>query len=162
MAGFYRRWMAKSRRNDSARKASFTCRISAPRQLDKPLKSKPGLARLSPNPYFTRVIYPNSPSSGVFGAGIEATGLFIAFPATSNRPARRSHPFVSACRRRHVAARPSARRRTSRSVLVVIVVAVGLIGRIMRLVALIVPEPSIHAVGGEQLGMRTTFDRLAA
>ena len=57
---------------------------------------------------------------------------------------------------------PSARRRTSRSVLAVIVVAAGLIGRIMRLMALIVPEPSIHSVGGEQLGMRTAFDRLAA
>jgi hypothetical protein len=53
------------------------------------------------------------------------------------------------------------RRRASRSIIVV-VVAVILIGRIMRLVALIVPELSIDAVGGQQFGMRTAFDRQAA
>jgi glycine/D-amino acid oxidase-like deaminating enzyme len=66
------------------------------------------------------------------------------------------------------AAAQSARRRAevSHSVLVIIIVvvavAIGLIGRLMRRVALIVPQPAIHAVGGEQLGMRTALDRLAA
>ena len=52
----------------------------------------------------------------------------------------------------------------SRSILVVIVVAVvvGLTGFPVRLVALIVPELSIDAIGGEQLGMRPALDRLAA
>ena len=57
----------------------------------------------------------------------------------------------------------SLRRRFLRLILVVIiVVAVVLIRGIVRLVALVVPKPSIDAVGGEQLGMRTAFDRLAA
>ncbi len=50
------------------------------------------------------------------------------------------------------------------SILVIILVAVvaGLIGLRMRLVALIVPEPSIDAIGGEQLRVRAALDRLAA
>jgi hypothetical protein len=48
-----------------------------------------------------------------------------------------------------------------RSILVIFVV-VSLISRAMRLVALIVPEPSIHAVGCQQLRVRTALDRLAA
>ena len=41
-------------------------------------------------------------------------------------------------------------------------VVAGLIGRVMRLVALVVPQPAIDAVGGEQLRVRTAFDRPAA
>ena len=49
-------------------------------------------------------------------------------------------------------------------ILVIIIVAgvVTLIRRVMRHVALIVPQPSIHAIGGEQLGMGAALDRLAA
>ena len=53
-----------------------------------------------------------------------------------------------------------------RSILVIVIIVVAvvasLIGRLMRCVALIVPQPSIHAVGGEQLRVRAAFDRLAA
>ena len=45
---------------------------------------------------------------------------------------------------------------------VIIIVAVCLVGRIMWLAALIVPELSIHAVGRKQLCMRAAFDRPAA
>jgi hypothetical protein len=49
-------------------------------------------------------------------------------------------------------------------ILLVIIVAsvVSLIGRVMRRVALIVPQLSIDTIGGEQLGMRAALDRLAA
>ena len=65
------------------------------------------------------------------------------------------------------AARPAPdRAEIPRSVLVLVVVIVAivirLIGGVVRLVALIVPELSIHAIGGEQLGVRTALDRLAA
>src|SRR6266852_4161774 len=46
--------------------------------------------------------------------------------------------------------------------IIVVAVVVSLIGRVMRRVALIVPQLSIHAIGGEQLGMRAALDRLAA
>jgi hypothetical protein len=54
-------------------------------------------------------------------------------------------------------------RETSRSIVVIIVIAVaGLIGFLMRLVALIVPELSIRAVGRKQLRVRTALDGPAA
>jgi hypothetical protein len=57
--------------------------------------------------------------------------------------------------------------RPSGSILIIVVIiivasAVSLIDRVMRRVALIVPQLSIHAIGGEQLGMRAALDRLAA
>ena len=106
-------------------------------------------------------------------------------PATPGR-ARRLTVFVrcrsiTACTGRHSAGRVSwrgsvkelcgscARRSVpepglQRSILVVIIVAVvvGLTGLPMRLVALVIPELSIGAIGGEQLGMRSALDRLAA
>ena len=45
---------------------------------------------------------------------------------------------------------------------VVFIVVIGLTGRVMRLVALVVPELAIGAVGGEQLRVRAALDRLAA
>lgn len=62
---------------------------------------------------------------------------------------------------------PSFRRKTQAftgSILILLIVAsvVSLIGRVMRRVALIIPQLSIHAIGGEQLGMRAALDRLAA
>ena len=65
-------------------------------------------------------------------------------------------------------ARPARRRsrKFQRSILVVVIVivavVVGLTGSRMRLVALVVPELAIDAVGGEQLGVRAALDRLAA
>ena len=46
-------------------------------------------------------------------------------------------------------------------VFVIIAVVVGLSGRAMRLMDLVVPELAIGAVLGEQLGMRTALDRPA-
>ena len=53
---------------------------------------------------------------------------------------------------------------TGSILLLIIVVAgvVSLIGRVMRRGALNIPQLSIHAIGGEQLGMRAALDRLAA
>src|ERR1700704_4580331 len=47
-------------------------------------------------------------------------------------------------------------------VILVLVVIIGESGRVMRRMALVVPELAVDAVGGEQLCMRTALDRLAA
>jgi hypothetical protein len=67
-------------------------------------------------------------------------------------------PFAAGARPVH----PGAEISCSILVIIVVAVVVGLIGRVMRHVALIVPQLSIHAIGGEQLGMRAALDRLAA
>ena len=46
--------------------------------------------------------------------------------------------------------------------IVVLVVIIGVSGRIVRRVALVVPELAVDAVGGEQFRMRAALDRLAA
>ena len=46
--------------------------------------------------------------------------------------------------------------------ILVIIVIVRLVGRFVRLAALIVPKLPIHAVCSKQLGMRAALDRLAA
>src|SRR5882757_2548222 len=122
---------------------AFACRRSGARKATNPARlvhCPPPLAfeppaQDQPNHNITRVIY----SSG--GAG-----------------ARFPRWWRSGTTRREDAA-------FSRSILVIIIVGAvvaSLIGRMMRCAALIVPQPSIHAVGGEQLRVRAALDRLAA